>query len=429
MANEPDQQTADSRAGPRCPVAHFDHNSLEHSADVVGSYRELRTKHPVAWSEANGGYWILSGYEAVFEAARDDDVFSSARSSEGGEGLTVVIPKTPMHLHIPIELDPPEFRKYRKLVNAITAPAALGRVNKMIEFYSTWFVDQVIERGECDFTEIIGVPSIVTIDWLGLPLEDWSRYASAHQATLARPRESAEFIHAVTVDLPYLAEQMRQTISARRAEPKDDIISELLAQEIDGRPITEDEVFSMVDLLIAGGTATTANLVSQSLVWLYRNPDVRQRLIDKPELMERAVEEFLRYFAPSQALARTIIKDVEFQGCTMKAGDRALLAWASANRDEAGGFEQPDEVDIERWPNRHTSFGIGVHRCAGSHLGRAMGRRLLTEVLTRMPDYVIDLDAAVPYAAQGANSGYTKVPATFTPGPRVLPPDATRPPV
>ncbi|MCW2529414.1 MAG: cytochrome, partial [Pseudonocardiales bacterium] len=177
----------------------------------------------------------------------------------------------------------------------------------------------------------------------------------------------------------------------------------------------------MVDLLIAGGTATTANLTSQSLVWLYQHPDVRQRLIDHPELMERAVEEFLRYFAPSQALARTIIKDVEFQGCPMKEGDRALLAWASANRDESAGFENPDELDIERWPNRHTSFGIGVHRCAGSHLGRAMARQLITEVITRMPDYVIDLDAAVPYTAQGANSGYIKVPATFTPGPRRLP--------
>jgi cytochrome P450 len=411
---------------PRCPVVAFDHNSREHAADPVANYRALRSAHPVAWSEANGGYWILSGYEAVFEAARDDDVFSSARSSAGGEGLTVVIPKTPMHMHIPIELDPPEFRPFRKIVNAITAPAAIGRMTQMIDYYCTWFVDRVIERGSCDFTEIIGVPSIVTIDWLGLPLDDWSRYASAHQATLARPRDSEEFKQAVEVDLPYLAEQMRTTIAARRVEPRDDVISVLLAQDVDGRPVTDDEVFSIVDLLVAGGTLTTANLVSQSLVWLYKHPEIRQRLIDHPELMERAVEEFLRYFAPSQALARTIVKDVDFHGCPMRAGDRALLAWASANRDEAGGFEKPDEIDIERWPNRHTSFGIGIHRCAGSHMGRAMGRQLITEVITRMPDYVIDLEAVVPYKAQGANAGFIKVPATFTPGLRRLPADSTR---
>jgi cytochrome P450 len=412
---------ATAMSGARCPVVQFDHNSSEHAADPAGSYRALRRQHPVAWSDANGGYWIISGYQALFDAARDDEVFSSARSADGGEGLTVVIPKTPMHLHIPIELDPPDFRKYRKIVNAITAPAAISGMTDMIEFYCTWFVDRVIERGECDFTEIIGVPSIVTIDWLGLPLEDWSRFAAAHQAVLAQPRDSAEFQHTVAVDLPYLAGRMRDTIARRRAEPRDDVISYLCAQEIDGWPITEDEVFSIVDLLVAGGTVTTANLVSQSLIWLYQHPDVRRRLIDEPELLERAVEEFLRYFAPSQALARTVVQDVEFHGCPLKAGDRALLAWASANRDEAGGFEDPDEIDIERWPNRHTSFGVGIHRCAGSHLGRAMGQRLLTEVLTRMPDYEIDLDGLVPYAAQGANAGYTRVPARFTPGPRILP--------
>jgi cytochrome P450 len=411
----------------RCPVVHFDHNSLAHSTDVVAGYRALRTEAPVAWSEANGGYWIISGYQALFEAARDDEVFSSARSSDGGEGLTVVIPKTPMHLHIPIELDPPAFRPYRKMINAITAPAAIERIAPMIEFYCSWFVDQVIERGECDFTEIIGVPSIVTIDWLGLPLEDWPRYASAHQATLARPRDSADFAHAVTVDLPYLTRQAKDVIAERAERPTDDVISYLLAQEVDGRPITQDEVYSMVELLIAGGTVTTSNLVSQSLVWLYQHQDVRRRLLEEPALLNRAVEEFLRYFSPTQALARTVLKDVEFHGCSLRAGDRVLLAWGSANRDAAGGFENPDEIDIERWPNRHVSFGVGVHRCAGSHLGRAMGRRLLTEVLTRMPDYVIDLDRVVKYTAQGANSGYTSVPATFTPGPRVLPPDAVRP--
>ena len=411
----------------RCPVVHFDHNSREHAADPVASYRALRTEHPVAWSEANGGYWIVSGYDAVFAAARDDDVFSSARSSDGGEGLTVVIPKTPMHLHIPIELDPPDFRPYRKVINAITAPAAVERMTPMIDFYCTWFVDQVIERGACDFTEVIGVPSIVTVEWLGLPVDGWRRFASAHRATLAQPRGSAEWTHAVEVDLPFLAEQMRTTIADRRREPREDAISFLCAQTVDGRPLSDDEVFSIVDLLVAGGTVTTSNLVSQTLVWLYRNPDIRRRLSAEPELLDRAIEEFLRCFAPSQALARTVVRDVEFHGCSLKKGDRALLVWASANRDEAGGFEHPDELDIERWPNRHTSFGIGIHRCAGSHIGRAIGKRLLTEVLSRMPDYEIDLDGVVNYASQGANSGYARVPARFTPGPRVLAPDAVRP--
>jgi len=400
----------------RCPVVHFDHNSAEHAADPVGSYRALRSQSPVAYTEAHGGYWVLTGYQAVFEAARDDDVFSSARSSDGGEGLTVTIPKTPMHHHIPIEIDPPDFRKYRKILNAITSPAAIVDLIPRIQHHTTGFIDQIIEQGYCDFGEIIGVPAIVTVEWLGLPIEEWSRYSFQHRMVLAAPKGSPDYVKATEVDLPYLTNQVHEIIAARRAEPKDDIISHLLAQQIDDRPINDDEVFSMVELLLAGGTVTTSSLVSQALVWLYRHPDVRQRLIDEPELRERAIEEFLRYFSPTQALARTIATDTEFHGCPISHGDRALLAWASANRDPAGGFENPDELDIERWPNRHLAFGVGIHRCAGSHIARAMANEMIGQILDRMPDYAVDTEGMVPFLNQGANTGYSSIPATFTPG-------------
>jgi cytochrome P450 len=401
----------------RGPVVDFDHNSQAHSRDPVSSYRALREKCPVAWTEAHGGYWVMSGYDSVFEAARDDEVFSSARNSYGGEGLTVVIPKTPMHMHIPIEIDPPEFRKWRRLINPITAPAAIDRMKAMVTRYTTWFIDEVIEAGECDFAQVIGVPSIVTVDWLGLPVRDWGRYAFAHHAVLTAVPGSEEYVKATTVDMPFCSAQMREVIAARRAQPRDDVISYLVHQEVDDRPVTDEEVFSMVELLLAGGVGTTASLVSQTLVWLYQHRDVRQMLIDEPAKLERAIEEFLRYFSPTQALARTVAKDAEFHSCPVHTGDRVLLAWASANRD-AAQFEDPDTLDIERWPNRHTAFGVGVHRCAGSHLGRAMARELLGQILDRMPDYVLDLDRVEPYPHQGTNTGWRTIPATFTPGPR-----------
>jgi cytochrome P450 len=403
----------------RCPVTGFDHNCDAHSADPVSSYRALRASTPVAWSQANGGYWILSSYESVFDAARDDDLFTSARTPSGGEGLSVVIPKTPMHVHIPIEIDPPDFRKYRKVVNLITAPAAVERLRGMIDHYTTSFIDEDIERGSCDFGDVIGVPAAVTIDWLGLPVPSWKRYASAHRATLACETTSPEYQHAVQVDLPFLSAEMAQVIAERRAQPGEDAISFLLTQQVDGRPITEDEVFSMTELLIAGGTGTTASLVGQTLVWLQQHQDVRQRLIDDPSLLDRAIDEFLRCFSPTQALARTVTRDADFHGCPMHRGDRVLLAWASANRD-GSAFENPDEIDIQRWPNRHMAFGVGVHRCAGSHLARAMARSLLGQILDRMPDYTIDLSALEPYPRQGVNAGFRRIPATFTPGPRRL---------
>lgn len=403
----------------RCPVINFDHNSQEHSQDPPASYRALRTGQKRGWTEAHGGYWVLSDYESVFEAARDDDVFSSEREAHGGEGLSVVIPKTPMHLHIPIELDPPEFRKYRKMLNRITSPAAVEKMRPMVEHHVTNFIDNVIESGQCDLTSVIRVPAIITIDWLGLPIEEWQRYARAHHAVLASLPDSPEYQRATEQDLPYLSEQMRQTIARRREAPADDAISYLVSQEIDERPITDDEVFSIVELLIAGGTGTTASLVSQALVWLSEHTDVRQRLIDDPGLLDRAVEEFLRYFSPTQALARTAVQDVDFHGCPIQAGDRVLLSWSSANRD-AEAFDNPDEIDIDRWPNRHTAFGVGVHRCAGSHLGRLMAKTLLREVLQRMGDYAVDRSALQRYPRQGTNVGYVSIPARFTPGDRVL---------
>jgi len=404
----------------RCPMVYFDHNSQEHSANPVSSYRYLRESTPVAWSESHGGYWILSDYQSVFDAARDDETFTSQRTPSGGEGLSVVIPKTPMHMHIPIELDPPEFRKYRKLINQITAPAATEKLIEMVQKYVTWFVDELIESGKGDIAATIGVPALVTVDWLGLPLDSWHKYAFVHHQTLTGVPGSDDYIRATQVVMPEISEQMRRVIADRRREPQDDAISFLVQQEVDGQPIDLDDVFSMVELLLAGGTGTTSSLVSQTVVWLYQNQDARQDLIDNPEKLDRAIEEFLRYFSPTQGLARTVTKDIDFHGCPIRNEDRVLLAWASANRDESA-FPDADNIDIERWPNRHMAFGVGVHRCAGSHLGRAMAKEMLSQILGRMPDYVVDIDNLVPYPHQGTNTGFKSIPITFTPGPRLGP--------
>ncbi len=178
-------------------------------------------------------------------------------------------------------------------------------------------------------------------------------------------------------------------------------------------------MFGITDLLISGGTGTTASLVSQVLVWLHQHQDVRARLAADPSLLDKAIEEFLRFFSPTQALARTVTRDTEFHGCPMKQGDRVLVSWSSANRDETM-FEDPDQINIDRWPNRHTAFGIGVHRCAGSHLARKMAHSVLSQILERMPDYEIDTSNLQRYPDQGTNVGYRSIPATFTPGERRL---------
>jgi cytochrome P450 len=400
------------------PVVDFDHNSPQHSADPVAVYARLRAEAPVAWTDAHGGYWVLSDYGAVFAAARDDELFSSARGPHGGEGLSNVIPKAPVRLHIPVELDDPEHRSYRRILNPVTSPAAVAELEPMIRRWTTWFIDQVIEDGACDFSSVIGVPAVVTLDWLGLDVTEWRRYSRALHSVLADRAGSPAHTHAVEVDIPWMERQITEAIAERRARRRGDLISHLLAQDVDGTPITDDAAYSMIELLISGGVGTTASLVSQTLVHLGRHLEQRQRLIEEPDLMPRAVEEFLRAFSPTQALARTVTRDVDFAGCPMRKGDRALLAWSSANRDPAQ-FDHPDEVDLDRWPNRHTAFGMGVHRCAGAHLGRAIARELLGQILRRMPDYVIDESGLESYAHQGVNAGYQHIPATFTPGRRL----------
>jgi cytochrome P450 len=290
----------------------------------------------------------------------------------------------------------------------------------MIRRWTTWFIDQVIEDGACDFAAVIGVPAVVTLDWLGLDVRDWRRYSKALHSVLADRPGSPAHRQAVDVDIPWMERQITEAIAERRVRPRTDLISYLLAQEVDGEPITDDAAYSMIELLISGGVGTTASLVSQTLVHLGRHPEQRRRLIDDPALLPRAVEEFLRAFSPTQALARTVTRDVDFRGCPMRKGDRALLAWSSANRDPSQ-FDHPDEVDLDRWPNRHTAFGMGVHRCAGAHLGRAIARELVGQILQRMPDYVVDEGGLQTYAHQGVNAGYQRIPVTFPPGPRLGP--------
>jgi ferredoxin-NADP reductase len=174
---------------------------------------------------------------------------------------------------------------------------------------------------------------------------------------------------------------------------------------------------SVIGLLIAGGVDTTTSLTGWTLVHLSRRPEQRRRLIESPDLLESATEEFLRRFTPAQAMARTVTTDAEVGGCPVHAGDRVLIPWVAANHDPEV-FPDPQQVRLDRDASRHLSFGIGTHRCAGAHLARAMFREMMTQVLTRLPDYRVLEDALVPYPTQGNQTGWDALPAVFTPGTR-----------
>lgn len=397
----------------------FDH----HSKDYADRWREISdeniAKCPVAHTSAHGGFWLLSDYDKVSSAARDDATFSSYHDVTGDtndyEGI--VIPPSPI-LQVPIELDPPEFTDYRRLLNPLFSPAVAAALESEVRKLAAEAMDRFCESGHGDLVNDFGspVPSVITMKMLGLPAEDGERYADAiHKVTYMTP--DADGYSDVLQDFFELLTELAELIVVRRAEPQDDIISKLTQAEINGALLDDEQISSVCTLVIAGGVDTTTSLFAETLVWLEQNPDAKRRLIDEPELMPQAIEEFLRFFTPQQMLARTATCDVVIGDAEIKEGERVMLSWAAANRDPEI-FEDPQELILDRSPNRHTTFGLGAHRCLGSNLARMQLRVLLNEVLTRIPDYAVDHETAKPYPSIGVVNGWIALPSTFTPSPR-----------
>jgi cytochrome P450 len=401
-------------------VFDFDHHSPEYAKNAADIYKDMRDKCPVGWTEKYGGFWVVSRYEDVAKVSHDDATFSSRHDipPAGTAFSGITIPSGPTR-STPIEMDPPEFFKYRRMLNRRFAPEAIEALKpKMVEF-TDYCIDRHIESGTIDLVLDLAspVPAMMTLEFMGVPVDEWEKYAEPMHAMIYTPPNSPEH-EKVRQGLGSLHRKIAATIADRKARPRDDFISYLTQSQIEGRPISEEQLLEILNLVVAGGVDTTTSLIANSLEYLDRHPDLRQKLLDDPDLMLSAMEEFLRYFTPVQALARTATKDVELGGQEVKKGERILMCWAGANHDPEA-FEHPEEVILDRFPNRHTAFGLGIHRCIGSNFARAEFLIVLERVLRRMTDYRIIRNAIVKYETIGVVNGYVKMPATFTPGRRV----------
>ncbi|GAA1851340.1 cytochrome P450 [Pseudonocardia ailaonensis] len=405
---------ADARA-----VVDFDHHSPAFNADPHRAWQELREKCPVAWSENHGGFWVVSDYEGNHEVLKNTDVFTTERSPDDPHYMAVAIPGQPNRETIlyPIELDPPNHGPVRRLLNEQLSPAQSRRMLPSIERATTETIDEVIEAGACDLLEDIAgpVPAQVTLDWLGYPQDRIRRAAELFHWLFGYPPSSDEWKQAVAST--EVEETLQEVCAARRTEPRDDYISWLLAQEIDGRPVEEEVIVGLCFVLVGGGVDTTTSLTASALVHLDRDRELRQRLIDDPALLVPATEEFLRVYPPLSSTARTVRQDTELRGCPVRTGDRVLVSRYGANYDEKA-FPNPEEFVIDRFPNKHVSFGLGPHRCVGAHLARLIFQETMRQILRRMPDYSIDESRLVHYADRGFADGWLSLPAVYTPGPR-----------
>jgi cytochrome P450 len=393
------------------PSVSFDHHSREFADDPWSVCRDLRRQCPVAHSDAYGGFWVLSRYEDIKRVALDNETYSSA-------GSIVIPPKLNRQRSIPIELDPPLFQEYRRVMQRHFAPAAVQLLEPHIERFADLCIDEFIERGACDLVHDLAdpVPAMTTLHLLGLPVDDWRSFSEPLHATVFLRQDNPGRVGALE-GLRRIRQILITTIAERRSRPGGDLISHLTQATIAGRPISDDDVLEMATLTIQGGFDTTGSLISNALLHLDRDREARARLIADPGLLATAIEEFLRFEAPQFALARTVTRDVVIGGQTIRADEKVLLVWASGNRDEAV-FPDAETLVLDRFPNRHMTFGLGAHRCLGSTLARRMAHITLGAVLARLPDYSVDHARVVRADTIGVVYGKFSVPATFSPGPR-----------
>jgi cytochrome P450 len=404
----------------REPTVAFDHHSAAVAADPAQAYAALRNTTPVFWSENYGGYWVFTKYAHLAEMLTHPDQFSSARRDDaGGPGSSVSIPKRPSREQYPLELDPPRSTAYRKILNPLLSPAAAERMRPGIRDRVHWCIDQFIERGSCDLVSELtsAVPSSFTADWLGLPHDLWPMLAETMHNISSRAQSDPLWSEAAA-NFQVMYAAIEAAVAERRAQPADDVISVVVGSRVDGEPITDEAAVSMTALLVAGGVDTTISLTSQALVWLSENREHHDRLLADRKFLRSACEEFLRYFSPNQALGRTMNGEAEIGGCPIHDGDRMLVSFASANRDEEA-FPDAATVLLDRSPNRHLAFGLGVHRCVGSNIARVIFDEVIAAVLSRLPDYAVDVSGLEHYHSQGLMSGWKTAPATFASGPRI----------
>ena len=400
---------------------HFDRHADDYRDKFLDLTHEMQDRCPMAWTDTYGGHWVAAGGHEVFELARcphisnDHDV-SGTRRGYKGISIPTMIDAENFRGGM-LEMDDPEHRHYRTALNPYLSPAAIKRWEPFIDEVARACIDERIESGRIDFVDDLAnvVPAVLTLAMLGIPLAKWTIYNEPAHASVYTPPDSPD---ADRVRELYLAMgvDLYTSLIEIRDNPRPGIVDALARLRIDGEAPPDIELIGMLNLLIGGGFDTTTALTAHALEWLSEHPDERTRLSrERATLLNPATEEFLRYFTPAPGDGRTISEDMELDGVSLREGERLWLSWAMANRDPKL-FEDPDNVILDRKGNRHFSFGLGVHRCAGSNVARTVFKAMLTAVLDRMPDYRCDPEGTVHYDTIGVIQGMRHLPATFTKG-------------
>jgi cytochrome P450 len=379
-------------------------------------FRWLRANDPVHWhAEADGpGFWAVTRYEDVKRVGREPGTFSSVPTIMVNDAD--LMPDVEGH-QMMLTMDPPRHSIYRKLVSPDFIPRAVQRLAPRVDDLARRIVDAVIERGECDLIDDLAgeMPSFVVAELLGLPLDDGRELYKLTETIHASPDAVPPGAQmGAIIEMFNYAHNLQE---GKRAHPGDDLSSRLLAAEVDDQRLDEIDFNLFFLLLVDAGGDTTRNLVGGGMNALFDYPDERARLqADLDGLMPTAADEMLRWVSPVIYMRRTAMTDASLGERQIAEGDKVVMYYGSANRDEAV-FKEPDRFDIGRHPNDHVAFGGGgPHFCLGAHLARLEIKALLREILTRMP--TIEPAGPVTWLPSVFISGPKHMPVRFTPGRR-----------
>jgi cytochrome P450 len=338
-------------------------------------------KCPVVRSNVGTGYWMVSRNSDIRRIGQDWRTFSSAKGYQPNRpaGLPYLLPE---------ESDPPKHTAWRDVLNPHLSPKAVANYDAQIRKDANTLIDAFIDRGECEFisefaAKLPGWAFFKNV--LGVPIDDLDLLVDGVNNGTFAPREERAGHFAKVF------EYLGKYLALRRDQPPRGDMVDTIAKGVEYEPGVpcpwEDRVSILVDLTF-GGIATTTYVMAGSLHYLATNPGARDALVDNPDLMERAVEEFVRVFPPVVALGRTCTRDVEVAGTQMKAGDFVMLNYAASSRDPRV-VQNPTTIDITRESVLHSAFGVGVHRCIGSNLARLELKATFEEWLKRIPNFAL----------------------------------------
>ncbi len=371
------------------------------------SLTHLRAKAPVCWVEANGykPFWAITKHADVMDIERQNDLFTNfprpLLQISQAEDVLLEQMKAGIGLRTLIHMDDPLHRDIRKIGADWFRPKAMRDLKIRVDELAKIYVDKMVEKGpECDFVQEVAVnyPLYVILSLLGLPESDFPRMLKLTQEMFGgddaelRRGDSLEDILAVLVDFfNYFA----ALTASRREHPTEDLASAIANAKIDGEPLSDMDTTSYYVIVASAGHDTTSAGIAGGLLALLENPAELDRLQKNPGLMGTAVEEMIRWVVPVKEFMRTAQSDTEVRGIPIAEGESVLLSYVSANRDEEV-FEDPFRFDVGRDPNRHLSFGYGVHFCLGAALARMEMNSFFTELIPRIssielagePDFV-----------------------------------------